>query len=71
MTNNNTKEKETNMLKNLGWMNSWKQDGTEYKLINECREKDHSTSNTSDNYRCVSSFTCEKCGYSYKIDSSG
>ena len=64
-------KKETEMLKNLGWMNSWKQDGEEYTLISECRDKGHSPSDTGDNYRCVSTSTCEKCGYTYRIDSSG
>ncbi len=64
-------KKETKMLENLGWMNSWKQDGEEYKLIKECREQGHSSSDTGDNYRCVSTSTCEECGYTYKIDSSG
>jgi hypothetical protein len=56
-------------LKSLGWMNGWKQDGEEYKVVKECSNKKHQAKEVNGG-RCVSVVTCEECKYVYKIDSS-
>jgi hypothetical protein len=58
-------------MKDLGWMNGWTAGGSEYKVIEKCRELKHVVARTHDGRRCVSSYTCEECGICYKVDSSG
>ena len=56
-------------MKDLGWMNGWKEVPVE---VQNCTHDWKSGKKTeADHRRCYTKVTCEVCGYYYEIDSSG
>ncbi len=53
-------------IKDLGYANGWKETP---EIVKECREKHKQRSRTIGN--CLHEYYCDKCGYVYKVDSSG
>lgn len=58
---------------NLGYMNGWtvEQWDKYHNIKTKCKEEGHKLEVESDNVRCVTTTTCNECGYTYKVDSSG
>jgi len=61
-------------MKDLGCINSWyrnKEEEKEYEQIRkDCYEKGHKETETKLG-NCYHRMTCEICGYTYTVDSSG
>lgn len=57
-------------IKNLGWVNSWKETP---EIVLECRDMKHHTDITypSGRYKGVEKTTCRECGYFFQINSGG
>ena len=53
-------------MKNLGWVNGWKEVPIEVK---KCKELKHDREETTIG-RCLTKKECPICGYFYKVDSS-
>ena len=56
-------------MKDFGYANGW--GNKTPQLVKECDEKGHKKTYPKSYMRCVTIIRCEKCGYEFKIDSSG
>lgn len=58
-------------MKNLGYMNEWyKEDLERDNILLECENENHELSKEIIG-NCLTEYTCEICGYKYRVDSSG
>ena len=51
-------------MKDLGYMNGWKETPVEVKNCKHEKEQEYP-------YSCVTKYTCRVCQFTYKVDSSG